>query len=405
MECALNESLTTVQMITGGITIMNTNHLGPNAQLALDTLNMKPCKEIPSWIFHTMDIPFMERLTGVREGDYQVDPDHVYTLFQQKVGTCLLDQYLANNPLTMEGHGYSADAARGATTGAPEIILDSMTIDSPEAVVEHLESHVFPDLEKQIRETNPDDEKNWHGIIHEERALQKRLGTSILKSPYGEAFNGFPKLRYGTYGYENYFMAYALYPEVLERDFRLQSDLAEKTNRIAIQAIRRGGLPEVIRIDHDMAGTRGMLARIETLDRLWFPHFERAIKPYLDAGIRLIWHCDGNLMEMVPRLIEVGISGFQGFQYEDGMDYEQICRMKTRDGDPLMIWGGVSVTRTLPFGTPEDVRRELQWLVDHSPPIGFFLGASSTIVPGVKWDNLYALIEGLAYFRHAGRRC
>ncbi len=76
--------------------------------------------------------------------------------------------------------------------------------------------------------------------------------------------------------------------------------------------------------------------------------------------MRLIWHCDGNLMDMVPRLLEVGLHGFQGFQYEDGMDYERICRMKTREGEGLIIVGGASVTRTLPFGTPADVKRELE---------------------------------------------
>ena len=67
-----------------------------------------------------------------------------------------------------------------------------------------------------------------------------------------------------------------------------------------------------------------------------------------------------------------------------------------------MIWAGVSVTRTLPFGTPADVRSELDWLVRHGPHAGLFLGASSSITPGVPWENLDALIEGLAYYRSHG---
>jgi len=41
----------------------------------------------------------------------------------------------------------------------------------------------------------------------------------MLKSGYGHI--GFPSLAYSTYGYENYFMAYALYPDVIERGFAL----------------------------------------------------------------------------------------------------------------------------------------------------------------------------------------
>jgi hypothetical protein len=32
----------------------------------------------------------------------------------------------------------------------------------------------------------------------------------------------------------------------------------------------------------------------------WFAHFSRSIEPLLEGDIRLLWHCDGNLMDMVP---------------------------------------------------------------------------------------------------------
>lgn len=90
----------------------------------------------------------------------------------------------------------------------------------------------------------------------------------------------------------------------------------------------------------------------------------------------------------VLRLLECGLRGFQGFQYEDGMDYPKICAMKDRDGRELLIIAGVSVTRTLPHGTPADVRDEMKFLVEHGPRQGLFLNASSSIAPGVPWENL-----------------
>jgi uroporphyrinogen decarboxylase len=274
-----------------------------------------------------------------------------------------------------------------------------MRIDSPEAVVEHLERFVFPRLQASI--AAHDEESRVREILAQERAVQAILGPEILKSGYG--FIHFPTLGYTRYGYEPYFAAYALYPEVMETHFRLQADLATLNNRAAARAYVECGLPPLYRLDHDMADSRGTLVRPETLDRIWFPHFARCLEPVLRAGVRLIWHCDGNLIAMVPRLLEVGLHGFQGFQYEDGMDYARICRMKTREGEGLIIMGGVSVTRTLPYGTPGDVRRELRWLVENGPPTGLFLGASSSITPGVPWRNVLALVEGLAHYRMNGR--
>ncbi len=348
-----------------------------------------------------MDIPFVEQATRHAPGDFARDPDTVYLAFQELADVCYIDQYIPDNPLTLTPAGLR-DRHRGATTGAEDVVLDGIRIDSPEAVVEHLERVIWPDLRRQIAATDPDDPAAAAALVGEERRVQRLFGPDILKVPYG-GFGRFPAFRYGQYGYVPYFSAYALYPEVMERDFALQADLAVRKNAINARAYVAGGLPRIKRLDHDMADSRGTLVRVETLDKLWFPHFARSVQPLLDAGVRLLWHCDGNLMAMVPRLIECGIGGFQGFQYEDGMDYPRICRMKASDGGPLLIIGGVSVTRTLPFGTPADVAAELKWLVENGPPVGLFLGPSSSVAPGASRENIRAFIEGLNYYRKAGR--
>lgn len=373
------------------------------AQLAWDTLAGKAVRGIPAWVVHTMDIPFMETFVGRPAGDYARDPEGVYLAFQQAAGACFIDQWIPRNPLTMGEHGYNSATQRTATTGADRIVRDGIVIDSPEAVVEHMEGVVWPALAAETRRIGSEAAQRVDRLVAQEVGVQQRFGTNLLKGPYADGFQEFPRLRYGMYGYENYFMAYALYPEVMEKDFAHQADLAMARNRLAARAIVEASLPRLIRLDHDMADSRGTLVDVRSLDRLWLPHFARSIQPLLDAGIRLIWHCDGNLMQMVPRLIDCGIGGFQGFQYEDGMDYERICRMTDRQGRPLFIIAGVSVTRTLPFGTPREIRDQMRWLVDNGPRSGLMLGPSSTIAPGVPHENLRAYIEGLAYYRRQGR--
>ncbi|MDH7480766.1 MAG: uroporphyrinogen decarboxylase family protein [Armatimonadota bacterium] len=372
--------------------------MAQSAQLALDTILQKPTKGIPSWMLHIMEHSHIERLAGVEPGEYMANPEETYLAMQRNIGTCLLDQYLWDNPLTMGNKGYE-NRNLGATTGAHEVIVDGMVIDSAEAVVEHMEKFVFPKLQAAV--ASFDEDARSKQIIEREHAIQKRLGPTILKSGHG--FASFPTLAYGTYGYVHYFSAYGLYPEIMEKHFSLQADLALLNNKAAARAYVEGNLPPLYRMDHDMADSRGTLVRIETLDRLWFPHFARCLEPLIKVGVRLIWHCDGNLMEMVPRLLDVGLRGFQGFQYEDGMDYERICRMKARDGSDLIIIAGVSVTKTLPFGKPSDIKREIAWLVEKGPKTGLFLGASSSIVPGTPWENIKTLVEGLRYYRTHGR--
>lgn len=374
-----------------------------NARLALDTIAMRPTRGIPMKSINVMQWSYLEEFSGNPPGSYEKDPERVYLEFQLAAGACFIDQWIPKNPLTMRDQGYTSDTQLGATTGAASIVRDDMVIDSPEAAVEHMEKFVFPKLlrNKQELEANPD--AVLQKRIADEVATQKLFGMNLLKGPKSGTFASFPTFMYNQYGYENYFMAYALYPEIIEQCFKLQADFAEVANRVYARAINEGGLPPMVRLDHDMADSRGMLVDIKSLDAIWLPHFARAIKPLLDANIRLLWHCDGNLMNLIPRLLESGLGGFQGFQYEDGMNYERICKMKTRDGDDLFIQAGVSVTTTLPLGTPADVKRQMDWLVANGPKVGLFLGCSSSVAPGVPLENLKTLLEGFHYYRVHGR--
>ena len=373
-----------------------------NAQLAWDTLAMRPTRGIPTWLFQTMQWSQLETLSGNPPGSYPKEPVRVYREFMLKSGVCFLDQWIPENPLSMKDQGYTADAQKSATTGAEEIVRDGIRIDSPEAVVEHMEKVLYPQWDKWRRDLEAHGDEHVRKLIAGEVEVQRLFGPNMLKGPYGGFFS-FPGFQYWLYGYENYFMAYILYPEVIERGFKIHADASVVFHRLAARAILEGGLPRLIRLDHDMADSRGTLVDVRTLDKLWFPHFARSIQPLLDAGIRLIWHCDGNLMDMVPRLLECGIGGFQGFQYEDGMDYERICRMKTRDGGDLFIIAGVSVTTTLPLGKPADVRRQMDWLVEKGPKVGLMLGCSSSVAPGVPLENMQTLIEGFRHYRGNGR--
>lgn len=368
-----------------------------NIQLVLDTINQREAVGIPTVGSNIMEHSIIERLAGVNPGEYRKDPYRVYHRMQLAIGSCMKDQYIPENPLTMGDHGYEHKGTT-ATTGA-QIMLDDIKIDSPEAAVDHMERYAYQRLENRV--TAFCESETMQQIICKESHVQSLLGPTILKTGYGAPF---PTFLYGTYGYENYFMAYALYPEVIEHIFKLQADYAEKYNAAMVKAFKFADRPLYCRLDHDMADGSGTLVSLQSLERLWLPHFARSIRPLVDAGFKLLWHSDGNLMGLYPYLFACGVNGFQGFQYECGVDYRKICRMKTRDGREPVVIAGVSVTRTLPFGKPDDVKRELRFLVENGPKTGLFLGTSSSCTPGVPWENIKTYVEGVRYFRQYGRK-
>jgi hypothetical protein len=380
---------------TGEDNIM-TDYL-PCAQLAFDTLQKKRTQGIPTGLVHIMEHSVIERLACAGAGEYRKDPYGVYMRMLQNIGVNMVDQMLADNPLSMGQHGYEGGGG-GATTGGSAVV-DGMEIDSAEACAEHIERYYIPALQKKVMDF--DEQQTIQDVIVCESQGQRILGPDILKTGY--AHLTFPTLEYYRYGYENFFMAYALFPDIIDRMFTLQADYAVLKNQAVVKAFRFAGLPLYHRLDHDMADSRGLLVSFKSLQRSWIEQFARSVKPAVDAGFTLLWHCDGNLMQLIPPLLEAGVNGFQGFQYEDGMDYVKICRMKDRLGQPLVIQAGVSVTRELPMGCPLDVKNQLRFLVENGPPTGLFLSMSSSCAPGTPWENIDTLVQGLKFYRTHGR--
>ena len=368
-------------------------------ELALATLQHQPVTGIPTGLFHIMEHSVIEHLAGARPGSYRLDPYKTYMAMLERVGVCMVDQMLMENPLSMGDHGYASDSDTAMASSGP-IIRDGMVIDSPEACIEHLERFLFPRIKTDIKKFRH--EAHVQAVINGESRDQQVLGPNMLKTGHGVLT--FPGLLYTDYGYEAFFMAYALYPEIMERLFSLQADLSTLKNKAVVAAYQRAERPLYHRLDYDMADSRGLLVSFASLEKLWLHHFSRSIAPAVTAGFKLLWHCDGNLMALIPALLDCGVNGFQGFQYEDGMDYVKICRMKANNGDPLVIQAGVSVTRELPLGTPADVKRQIDFLVENGPPTGLFLSFSSSCAPGTPLVNIETAVAGMQYYQKYGRK-
>ena len=157
------------------------------------------------------------------------------------------------------------------------------------------------------------------------------------------------------------------------------------------RAVREGLHPRAILTGEDLCAQKGPMVSPAYLRREYFGLLEYALEPMLEVGAKVVWHCDGNYLSLLDDVMACGIGGLQGFQRECGMDLEWIVDRRTRDGDPLIIFGPLSVTTTLPHGTPEDVRAEVRRAMDlcrDKASLVFF--TSNTINPDVPLENIRA---------------
>lgn len=128
--------------------------------------------------------------------------------------------------------------------------------------------------------------------------------------------------------------------------------------------------------------------------RLWRRYFKPRYATLFDRAKRrgklVSFHSDGNITPIVGDLVEIGIDVLNPVQPEC-MDQRAV---KRQFGDQITIDTGLSNQRTLPFGTPDDVKREtLDALRYLAPGGGFVYGTSHFALYDVPIENVITLYE------------
>lgn len=234
-----------------------------------------------------------------------------------------------------------------------------------------------------------DRENNIRKIMDYQVATQQELGDEILWTFGMDAHGpGICHFSYGKYGYEGFFLAVGLFPDIVSDQMRAQAELARAHNACIVEAAERLDWPKIGYTGTDVTTQRGNMIDPLTMDKIYFPHLDYALQPLVEAGFKLVWHSDGNMNDMLGPLIDIGVAGFQGFQEECGTRIADVAKLRTRNGDPLILWGSCSVVDVLRGGNFADIRREVQRVLDEWPHPGLCLATSSYIGEDVPFENV-----------------
>lgn len=122
------------------------------------------------------------------------------------------------------------------------------------------------------------------------------------------------------------------------------------------------------------------------------PRFARIVRAAKTAkpDVLFFYHSDGQIEQIIPDLIEVGVDILNPVQPEC-MDPVAI---KARYGDRLAFWGAVGTQTTMPYGTPAEVKACVRRLFETVGKGGGFLCAPSHVLePEVPWANIEAFVQ------------
>jgi len=235
----------------------------------------------------------------------------------------------------------------------------SFTGIEPEALL--LKANTYPDTEQEVLSSFDAQAEEQRYRQYFEHAIQTWEGIQPVPN-FWEIGGHFPL--YSEFGYMAFWAACALYPEAVGKIYWAKSLLSRERARILVSLYREYDLIPLMFCGEDVCNNQGPMVSPAFLRKYYFPTVKMIVEPLADAGIRLIHHCDGDVRPVVDDFIAIGFSGFQGFQYELGIDILELKQLRSRLGEEMLLFTGLSVSRTLPFGSPQDIQDEVDYFLD-----------------------------------------
>jgi len=143
----------------------------------------------------------------------------------------------------------------------------------------------------------------------------------------------------------------------------------------------------------DVAGQQGLILSPASWRELIKPLLSQIFAVGKAAGLWVAFHCCGALRPIIPDLVEIGLDVLNPIQHGcPGMD---AFDLKMEFGERLAFMGGLDTQGVIPFGSPEEVRRHTDALLEGmgAGGGGYILAASHTIPPETPTENIFALYE------------
>lgn len=186
--------------------------------------------------------------------------------------------------------------------------------------------------------------------------------------------------------------------EYLHTVFSKQTDYAVENFKTLYEAV--GNDIDVAFICGTDFGTQtSTFCSPDTFKELYMPYYKKMTGwIHEHTEWKVFKHSCGAVFDFIPLFIEAGFDILNPVQLSAaGMDAEEL---KKQFGDQIVFWGGgVDTQKTLPFGTPEEVRKEVTTRLEIlSKDSGYVFNTIHNVQAKTPIENLAAMFDAVHEF-------
>lgn len=260
-------------------------------------------------------------------------------------------------------------------------------------------------------ELNPEDNLEEFGPVSNEelkyfRREAERLYTqtdkAILANFGGTSFGDIalvpgPQLKHpkGIRGIKEWYISTLIRPDYIRKVFERQCEIALE-NLEKICKVVGNRVTAIFVTGTDFGTQRGPIISNETYRKLYKP-FHKRVNDWVHehTGWKTFIHSCGSIEPLIKDFIDAGFDILNPVQCSAvNMDPHQL---KKKYGDLITFWGGgVDTQWTLPFGTPDQVRREVHERIRiFAPGGGFVFNTIHNVQPRIPVKNVLAMYKAV----------
>ncbi len=236
-------------------------------------------------------------------------------------------------------------------------------------------NYPFPDLKESYRYTHIPDEVEK--LKKRELAVMGELVVTIFE------------LSWYLRGMENLLTDFMVNEKIANTLLDVITDIrCFQTEKFAQAGV------DILRLGDDVGSQKRMIMSPELWRKYLKPRLRKVIQiaKRVNPDIHIFYHSDGYIEPIIPDLIQIGVDILNPIQPEC-MDP---AKLKHQYGNKLSFWGTIGCQKTMPFGSPEDVKQEVKLRMQTVGQGGGLLLAPTHILePEVPWENVLAFFEAV----------
>jgi len=231
--------------------------------------------------------------------------------------------------------------------------------------------------------------------VREQAKRSRETGKVVIFM--GDRLNRCAQLKPGMYvrGVEQILIDTFMNPDIAKAVFRRITDFYTEYLRRTLEA--GGGNIDIVFAGDDFGTQNNTFMPVKTWREQLRDGFKRFIDVGHEFGCKVAHHSCGCITPLIPDLIECGLDILNPLQPDvAGMDYRKI---KAEFGARITFHGAISIQKTLPYGSPEDVRNEVKDRKEKlAPGGGYIFCTAHNIQIDTPMENIKALFAAYRDF-------